>query len=233
MKKCTKIISIFIIVGFITFSCSDDDDSSNANNIIIPSASVLIFPENNTICNEGVIISETESEVLFQWEESENSISYVLHINNLNNGTKRSISTLSTEFLIRILRGTPYSWSVTSLGLDASKSTESTVWSFYNAGLPVENHAPFPATAISPNSGASVAQGTVSLVWEASDIDNDIAFYTLFFDTINPPLSELATTTNTNTEVSVLSETIYYWKIVTTDEAGNSSTSQVFHFTVN
>lgn len=232
MKKFIKIISIFTFLGFSILSCSDDDYDA-INTIAIPSAATLIFPENNTVCNEGAIISESESDVLFQWEESENTISYVLQINNLNNGTIRKINTLSSEFSIRILRGAPYSWSVTSLGLQGSKSAESSVWSFYNAGLPVKSHAPFPATAVNPTSGSNLEQGKVTLEWEASDIDNDIASYTLFFDTVNPPVSELSTTSNKFTEVSVSTDNVYYWKIVTTDEVGNTSTSQVFQFTVN
>lgn len=233
MKKFIKIISIFTVLGFITLSCSEDDDSAAINTIVPPSSATLIFPENNRVCNEGTIISETESDVLFQWEESENTSSYILKINDLDNGTTRNISTLSTEFLIRILRGKPYSWSVTSLGSDGSESAESSVWSFYNSGLPIESHAPFPATVISPNSGSSVEQGSVTLEWEASDIDNDIASYALFLDTVNPPETELSTTSNTYTEVSVTSGNVYYWKIVTIDEVGNTSTSQVFQFAVN
>lgn len=233
MKKFIKIISIFTLLGFLTLSCSEDDDSTAANMIVPPSSATLIFPENNMVCNEGTIISDTETDVLFQWEESENTSSYVLQITNLNDGNTRNISTLSTEFLIRITRGTPYSWSVKSLGSDGNESTESSVWSFYNAGLPVENYAPFPATLISPNSGSSVEQGLVTLEWEASDIDDDIASYTVFFDTVSPPIAEVNSTSSSSSEVTVSSGKVYYWRIVTTDEANNTSTSQVFQFAVN
>lgn len=232
MKKFIKIITLTLIMGSITLTCSDDDSLAE-NNIEPPMPANLIFPENNTVCNEGTIISETETDVLFQWEEAMNSNSYILNINNLNDGTSRNISTLSTEFLIRILRGTPYSWSVRSIGLDGNTSAESSVWNFYNAGLPLESHAPFPAIAINPHPGSSVEQGTISLEWEASDIDNDIASYTIFLDTSNPPLTEINTTVNTNIEVSVSSGVVYFWKIITTDEVGNTSTSQVFEFMVN
>jgi hypothetical protein len=232
MKKFIKIIALTLIMGSITLTCSDDD-SLAVNNIEPPMPTNLIFPENNTVCNEGTVISETETDVLFQWEEAMNASSYILKITNLNDGTSRNISTLSTEFLIRILRGTPYSWSVKSIGLDGNTSADSSVWNFYNAGLPLESHAPFPAIAINPQPGSSVEQGTISLEWEASDIDNDIASYTIFLDTTNPPLTEINTTVNTNIEVSVSSGVVYFWKIITTDEIGNTSTSQVFEFMVN
>jgi len=232
MKKFIKIISICLLISIITLSCNDDDDTAG---IVIesPTAATLIFPENNTVCNEGTIVSETETEVLFQWQEGINTSSYVLKINNLNEGTSRNINTLSTEFSIRILRGTPYSWSVKSVGSDGNESTESAVWSFYNAGLPVENHAPFPATVVSPQSGSSINQGMISLEWQASDVDNDIASYTVFFDTVNPPITEVGTMSSTTTEVSISSGLVYYWRVITTDEIGNASTSQVFQFVVN
>ena len=232
MKKFIKIIPICLISSIIILSCSNDDDAVG-NNIEPPSAATLIFPENNTVCNEGTIVSETETEVLFQWQVAANTNSYVLKVNNLNEGTSRNISTLATEFALRIPRGTPFSWSVTSLASSGNISAESEVWSFYNAGIPVENHAPFPATAVYPQSGSSVNQGTISLEWQASDVDNDIASYTVLFDTVNPPASEVGTASNTTLEVSVSSGLVYYWRIITTDEVGNTSTSQVFQFTVN
>ncbi len=233
MKKFVKIITVSLTLCFITLSCDDDDSTAVNNNFESPNPASLIFPENNTVCNEGTIISETETEVLFRWQESENTSSYILNINNLDDGSSRNINTNSTEFLIRILRGTPYSWSVRSIGLDGDESTESPVWSFYNAGLPVQSHAPFPATVVSPSSGSTIEQDLVTLEWEASDIDNDISTYTIFFDTVNPPVTNMNTTGNTNMEVSVTSGSVYYWRIVTTDEVGNSSTSQVFQFAVN
>ena len=232
MNRFFKIISMCLLTAIISQSCSDDDNTA-VNTIDPITPATLIFPENNTVCNEGTIVSETETDVLFRWEEGTNVSSYVLQINNLNDGTSRDISTLSTEFLIRILRGTPYSWSVRSTSIDGSESIESSVWSFYNAGLPVESHAPFPASVISPQSGSSLDQGSVTLAWQTSDIDNDIASYTVLFDTANPPATELDTTSNTNLEVSVSSGLVYYWRIITTDEVGNTSSSQVFQFTVN
>lgn len=232
MNKFIRIISICFISSIIILSCSDDDDAVG-NSIDPPTAATLIFPENNTVCNEGTIVSETETEVLFQWQEGANTNSYVLKLNNLNEGTSRNISTLATEFAIRISRGTPYSWSVTSLASSGNVSAESEVWSFYNAGLPVENHAPFPATAVYPQSGSNVNHGAISLEWQASDVDNDIASYTVLFDTINPPASEVGTTSNNALEVSASSGLVYYWRIITTDEVGNASTSPIFQFTVN
>ncbi len=106
-------------------------------------------------------------------------------------------------------------------------------WKFYNAGLPEESFPPFPAEALSPQSGSSVDEGDITLEWQASDIDNDIASYTIFLDTVNPPLTEVGDTSNNSLDVSVTSGLIYYWKVITTDVIGNTSDSQVFQFRVN
>ena len=222
---------LFLIV--IVASCSSDDGGEEINSVDPPTAVTLIFPEDNTECNEGVIISDSETDVLFQWQDVTNASSYILKVKNLNDGTSRNISTLSSEFLLRILRGTPYSWSVKSLASGTTETTESEVWKFYNSGLPQESHPPFPAEAISPLSGASVNEGDISLQWEATDVDNDIVSYSVYLDSVNPPVAEIGSTSNTTINSTVTSGQVYYWKIVTTDQIGNTSDSQIFEFGVN
>ena len=233
MKRFKTIIPIYLVVASLIISCSKDEEETAMVTVDPPTAATLIFPQNNTECNEGIVISDTETDVLFQWEEAVNASSYVLQITNLNTGTSRNISTVSTEFFIRILRGTPYSWSVVSKSGTNNLTAVSEIWRFYNAGLPEESFPPFPAEAVSPQPGSSVDEGNISLQWEASDIDDDIASYTVFLDTANPPVTELGVTSNNSFNVLVSSGLIYYWKVITTDVAGNASDSQVFQFKVN
>lgn len=233
MKRLKKIIPIFFIAIGLILSCSNEEEETAMVELIPPSAATLIFPENNTECNEGIVISETETDVLFQWEEADNASSYVLQITNLNTGTSRNISTVANEFFIRILRGTPYSWSVVSKSGTNNLTTESVIWRFYNAGLPEESFPPFPADAVSPQPGSSIDEGTIILQWVASDIDDDISSYTVFLDTANPPVTELGVTSNNSMNTAVSSGQIYYWKIITTDVVGNASDSQIFQFAVN
>lgn len=220
---------MFLLV--VLTACSDDDEMDIT--VESPTAATLIFPENNAVCNEGIIVSDTETDVLFQWEEATNASSYILQIINLDDGSSRNISTLSNEFLIRILRGTPYSWSVKSIASGTNETAESTVWRFYNAGLSLESHPPFPAEAISPQAGSTVDQGSILLQWDGLDIDDDISSYLVLLDTVNPPVAEAGNTSTNSLEVQVSSGLVYYWKIITTDEIGNASDSQVFQFGVN
>jgi hypothetical protein len=233
MNTFKKIISICLFLILIATSCSNNDSGDEVITADPPTAATLIFPENNTECNAGTVISDTETEVLFQWEEATNASSYVLQVENLNDGTSRNISTISNEFLIRIFRGTPYSWSVESLVSGTNESAESTTWRFYNAGLPQVSHPPFPAEVISPQQGSSIDEGLVVLQWDALDIDNDIVSYAVVLDIVNPPVTEVGITNTTNLEVTAASGLVYYWKVVTTDAIGNTSDSQIFQFGVN
>ncbi|MEM0933143.1 MAG: hypothetical protein AAGJ12_11805, partial [Bacteroidota bacterium] len=63
-------------------------------------------------------------------------------------------------------------------------------------------------------------------------VENDIESYEVFFSDQNPPNTSLqivdAFTSELN--VSVLDNTVYFWKVVTTDSQGNTSDSGVFEF---
>ncbi len=234
MNRCNILIPIGLFVISMISSCSNEEDQISGlepGKTITPT--LLIFPLNNTECNEGKIVSETETEVLFQWEATENTSSYILGVKNLNTGISRDLSTISNEFLIRVERGTPYSWTVKSKGQGSNEVAESDVWKFYNAGLPVESHPPFPAEAVSPKIGTSIEAGAVLLEWEATDVDDDISFYTILLDTANPPIDASASSSANSLNVTVDSGNVYYWKVVTTDEFGNTSDSPIFQFAAN
>ncbi|MDG1729012.1 MAG: hypothetical protein P8K68_12490 [Algibacter sp.] len=232
MNRFIKIIPICLLILFIGISCSSDDEQGAVVNAVIPAAANLVFPNNNTECNEGIVVSETETDVLFEWQEATNASSYVLTITNLNAGTSREIKTISNKVLIRILRGTPYSWVVKSKGI-GNETADSDTWKFYNAGLPEESHPPFPADAVSPKIGSSVDEGAITLQWETTDVDNDIASYTVLLDTTNQPVTEAGNSSVNSLNVTVTSGQVYYWKVITTDEIGNASHSPVFQFRVN
>ena len=229
MKTAKNIILVLIIS--IVISCSKDSNDPVPG--IPPSAATLIFPDNNTECNEGTILSENSSEVVFKWSASANTDSYTLMIKNLETDMIRSLNSNSNELAAPIQRGAPFSWSVISKSNSSSQTAESVVWKFYNAGLPKESHPPFPAEVIKPKSGSSIGSGTITLEWESIDIDNDISSYKILLDTANPPISLAGNSTTNSINVDVASGSIYYWKVITTDAVGNASDSEVFQFRVN
>lgn len=199
-----------------------------------PVAVQLIFPEDNTECNEGTILNDTESKVLFRWNASDHTDSYEVVLKDLESSTSSIIeaSTISKEITIK--RGVSYEWSVISKSVESSITATSETFEFFNAAPRVVSHAPFSAEAIAPENNAEISatSGKATLKWEASDIDNDIKDYEIFFGTDENQLVNQGIQITTSLEVDVISGTTCFWMIRTQDETKNISTSEVFSFSV-
>lgn len=215
----------------ILVSCGGDDGPPPA-----PVGAQLVFPEENSECTTGTSVNETLSQVTFRWLASNNTESYTLSVVNLDTNVPQTISTAATSASLSIAKGTPFSWSVTSRSTRSDQVAVSETWLFYNAGSET-TYPPFPAQLVSPVLGSTVQKdlaNEVVLEWQGADVDNDIASFEVFFSTDNPPESFVGTTNAPRMEfpVSVESATVYYWKVITTDEEGNTSDSGVFEFKV-
>ena len=79
MIKSSKYFSL-ILALILLIGC----ESENFNS---PGKTILISPENVQICETGVSISDTQSEVTFSWSESEYTDYYDLNITNLNSNS--------------------------------------------------------------------------------------------------------------------------------------------------
>lgn len=224
--------TIFILILSLGFSCADDDNGEVIEPVQDPTAVTLNFPIDNTECNEGVILSDTRSEVVFKWTGSENNDSYTVSIKNLETDVIKNYNTTFDELAISILRGVPYAWSVVSKVTNNPVTAESTIWKFYNAGLPKESHPPFPAEIVSPAMGSTTESGLVKLQWNGSDIDNDIVSYSILLDTAEAPINSVGEVTTTSMNIEVESGKVYYWKVVSVDANGNNSGSEIFQFKV-
>jgi hypothetical protein len=236
MKLFHKILSLGII-SILVLSCSGGDssgDDPDPQPVPNPSAATLVFPVNNTECNEGEILSPEQSRVTFQWNASQNTDSYEVRLRNLTTNTSSNTISNTNEAAIVIQRATPYEWSVTSRASGTSQTASSPVWRFYNAGEGVSNYAPFPASAVFPERGSTLANaGTITLQWETSDIDGDLASFDVYLEVNNTsPQTLVGSTTENFLEVTVSASAVYYWQIISKDEAGNSSVSEVFQFAV-
>ncbi|MBT8223216.1 MAG: hypothetical protein KJN96_08630 [Eudoraea sp.] len=234
------ILSIFLISGLTACGGGGDEPGSDPDpepeRAVVPSAATLVFPDNNSECNEGVIVNDTQSQVLFQWNSSQNTDSYEVNLRDLStNNTSRTVSN-TNSVNITLKRGNPYEWFVVSRAEGTNETANSTTWKFYNEGPGITNYAPFPATAVAPARGATItSSGTVILEWEGSDVDNDLEEYEVYFGT-NPEADTLLETLTENTletAVTTGQGIIYYWRILSRDAAGNTSFSEIFEFRVN
>ena len=232
MKK----VIFIIFVCCLQYSCNPDGTESvepeAPNN---PTKANLIFPYENSLCNEGTNITPTSSTVIFEWGASEDTNSYTLVLKNLITGAILTRETVLTEIAINIERATPFEWHVISNSNFVSTTDQSAKWKFYNASEGVQSYAPFPAEAVSPLM-AEIVETTateITLEWEGSDIDNDIISYDVYFGTNAVP--DMYSSGHTDTvlnNVAITTNTIYYWKIITKDSKGNSSDSGVFQFKI-
>lgn len=225
---------IFCALGLLLFGCAADVDIFEEV-LITPSKVTLVFPENNEECTAGTIISESESEVVFDWTDAEVGDRYELSLVNLSTGQEVIFDSDSSSLPITLLRGTPYRWRVDTFLADLNEPTRSDTESFYNSGTGTQSFIPFPAAAISPENGAllTTSSTTVTLQWSAEDLDGDITSYDIYFGTTSDPgllAEDLSTTTLAN--VTISAGQTYYWKVVTQDALGNESNSEIFRFIV-
>lgn len=190
----------------------------------------LQFPHKDGLCNIGADITETQSTVVFEWEESDIAESYQIFVTNLVNGATIENETTQDKIGILLNRATPYSWYIVSKR--GTVIAESETWKFYNSGPGVQTYAPFPAAINAPGMAETVSAANVTLLWTGSDVDDDIVGYDVYLGTTNNPDIYASDITASQLQVAVNGGTVYYWKIVTKDVVGNTSESGVFQFRV-
>ncbi|MBM1107507.1 hypothetical protein JQC67_15235 [Aurantibacter crassamenti] len=234
-RRTFKNYLLSIVILFIFLSCSRSNDTIPEEVINNPTAAILSFPENNTECNEGVIINDNKSRVNFQWKASEFTDNYTVVLKNLTTNITLETESKTSTVEIIIDRSASYQWHVISKSEINNETTQSDIWKFYNAGKGKVNYAPFPADIVAPENGNTISQidDKIILEWNTVDIDNDIKEYEVFFGSENTSKESLGIVNKNKFEVNVASGTKYFWMIKTIDEVGNSSTSDVFNFMVN
>ena len=133
-------------------------------------------------------------------------------------------------------KGQPYSWKVISKNTSTTQTGTSSSWKFYLAGQGIKNYAPFPADLKTPTSGSTISRssdGKITFTWEGSDPDqNDELKYTLYVDKTDgkqSPASDLTNISAKTADVALDGETLYYWRVKTSDGT-NSSFSIVYTF---
>jgi hypothetical protein len=201
-----------------------------------PAKAVLITPTQNELCTQGLVITATQSTVTLKWTAAANTESYQVDLKNLETGALTTQNVTANTLDVQLTRNTPYSWSVTSKSTKSSTTAQSDTWRFYNSGPGTTNYAPFPAELVSPaiEGNVTATNGKINLTWNGQDVDNDITTYDVYLGTTTTlTLVKAGLTTATLTDVTVNSNTYYYWKVITKDSKGNTSDSGTYRFKVN
>jgi len=214
-------------LSFIFFSCGPDP-------IPVPEPSLLIAPSNLNTCNTASRINDLERQVRFQWTAPLNTESYNLVVQNTLTGEQQTITTsLLTESII-LTSGAPYQWYVISKSSLTVEEGKSSIWYFYLEGNPQASHFPFPALLLSPSDELIVslnASNAFTFEWEGNDLDNDIQGYDFYLGTSSSFLNkEREAITSQQVTLVLISNTIYFWQIISKDLQGNRSTSEIYQF---
>ncbi len=201
-----------------------------------PEAALLVFPNKNSECTVGNDVNATTREIDFRWMKANNTETYELRVTNINANTTQTISTPALSARLPLEKGAAYSWVVLSKNSMVPNSVSSATWLFYHPGSET-TRPPFPAEILSPEIGTSLFKdinNEVELQWSGSDLDNDIQEFEIYFDTVSPPVTLLASVdASTNAQkVTVETGNVYYWKVVTKDAEGNTSDSGIYDFRV-
>ena len=223
MKKNLFLVLLLTLSTFL--SCSKDKIED-----LNPVPAILIFPENNTDCNEGNIISSTKSEVNFRWNSSDNTDSYSLIITLIEDSSIQIINTTSLQANVLLERGEAYNWQVISQKNGSLIDGESSVWSFYNSGVPQENNIPFQAELISPEQDENISAGLITLQWISSDLNNEVIENHILMDDYYPPTSLRGVSTGDSLDIIIQPFNTYYWQVVTKDQSGSKSFSNILSF---
>ena len=112
MKKL-DIIPKLLFAGYtiVLLSCGGGGDGDGGdgggepNPIPAPLATTLIFPDNNEECTEGEVINPTQSRVVFEWNDSQNTDSYQVNVRNLNTGNNSLTSSTESSTPIILSEG--------------------------------------------------------------------------------------------------------------------------------
>ena len=236
MKRITLVLLIISTIACKKGKGPSGDDGTTPP-VLSPAIAVLVAPASNAPCTEGQVVSATVSSIQFSWNSAANAESYEVHIKNLLNNTTSTQSTTTTQLSVNLDRGTPYSWYVVSKSSKTTTTAQSSTWKFYNADEGSVSYAPYPADQLVPSMGASVTavDGKVSLSWVAEDADNDILNYDVYLGTSAANMIKIKEGLSMSTagDVAVTSGSTYYWKVLTKDSKGNTSSSDVLSFKVN
>ena len=220
-----RYIAFFLLSVF--FSCGPDP-------IPVPEPSLLLAPSNLNTCNSATRINDLERQVRFQWTATLNTESYNLVVQNTLTGEQQTITTyLLTESIV-LTSGTPYQWYVISKSSLTLAEGKSSIWHFYLEGNPQESHFPFPAILLVPSDELIVslnASNAFTFEWEGNDLDNDIQRYDFYLGTSSSSLNkEREAITSQQVTLVLISNTIYFWQIISKDLQGNRSKSEIYQF---
>ena len=228
-----KIFLIFLIFN----SCGKDS-------IPDPNPAILLTPDNGNNCKTATSVSRDQSRVNFTWSKAENTDYYeLIAINNTTNFKHKDTTNgmqsngeipEMISMKLTLTKGAAYAWSIISVSNSTIVTTESEIWKFYLEGNVNGDYLPQPASLEFPVNESIVSLENSDLVefsWISIDIDSNISSFDFYLGTSIDNLERVGDKLlQTNIEVQLEIDKIYFWQIITFDEQGNNSSSGINQF---
>ena len=208
------------------FSCGEDASPISPGNspphtpyLPEPADSSEYTSENLTVSWE---CSDPDGDLLLYTVQVKESDDYVVFAG------QTTLKTMDTGH--GLLRETMYTWRV--IANDGLELSESDWWTFFTPAW--SNDPPYQPADPAPADGAVDIQITgVHLSWSAADPDeDDILTYDVYFGTDSNPEPVATGLTETSYALPSLDhDTVYFWRVVSTDSHDESTSSPVWTFT--
>ncbi|MFC4723195.1 hypothetical protein ACFO5O_12740 [Geojedonia litorea] len=231
MKKFL-FVNIFVIFIYSCSGGSGEDITPPDEVNVAPSTPTLVYPTNNLLC--------LDSTLDFLWNASidvnNDPITYTIQVSkdNLFGQINYSANSASLNQTFTLEKGIAYYWRVKASDNRNASSEYSSTFNFYTEGDGISNHLPFSPELVRPLLNNTIQEGTTTLEWTASDTDGDPLIFDVYFGTNNPPVTLVSENQNaTFLNVTTVSATNYYWKIVVKDDAGGNVIGQVWSFSTD
>lgn len=124
-----------------------------------------------------------------------------------------------------------YQWQV--IAIDSSEAkTSSPIWSFSTIKTEIENATPSYASIVEPQNSSTDVSISQKLKWTATDENDDILFYDVYFGTeSDPPLVSSAQPSQIYDPGTLQNGTTYYWRISVSDGKLANPKSDIWSFT--
>ena len=221
---------ILLGVGLLIFMISCTKDSTEEDTEVpgenpktentSPPEPRLIYPSDNLLC--------IDSEVTFQWSQvsdpDQDAVSYSVEIATdrafTNPVESRVLNTNSIK--ITLDKGNDYYWRVSAKDDKEHASAFTPSNAFYVEGEPTGNYIPFVAKAIFPLNNAQVKEKKIFLEWKTTDLDGDALSYDLYFGEGYTTALIAEKLTETRYEVILAPNTLYSWRVSSSDESSTS-----------
>jgi len=184
-------------------------------------------PSNPSPANGSV---DVDINVILSWTCSDpdgDDVTYDVYFGDTNPPPKlvnnQSVTTYSPE---NVEYSTTYYWRIVAWD-EYGSSNSGPVWEFTTE---VGNQPPYEPSDPYPEDGATDVPVNTVLSWTGGDPDGDDVTYDVYFGDTNPPPKVVSNQSGTTYSPDMNYDNTYYWKIVSWDEYGLSTSGSVWEF---